>query len=442
MRLIIVSALILIMGLSGFSQQRKIQFTEYDLPNGLHVILHEDRSTPIVAVSVLYHIGSKNEEPDRTGFAHFFEHLMFSETENIGEGEYSRYVEDAGGELNAFTSFDKTFYYEILPSNQLALGLWLESERLRHLKITEKEVETQRKVVKEERKKRYENEPYGSFIQELFERAYTVHPYRWIPIGEAQYIDQATVNEFVEFYQAYYVPENATLSIAGDINIKETKKLIDQYFSDIPRGDKNINRPDIVEPPQKEEIRDIIYDNVQLPGVFQGYHMPAQGTDDYYALDMLTTLLSSGQSSRLYKELVDNQQKAVQATAIPLAFEDPGLFLILAIANVGIEATEIDSLMDIEFEKVRTNLISGTEYQKLQNQIENRFVMQNSKVAGIAQSLADYRLFFGDANLINTEIKRYQKVTREDIKRVANTYLKKENRVVLYYLPKSAETQQ
>jgi zinc protease len=431
--------LIFIVLLSGlYAQQKKINFSEYDLANGLHIILHEDHSTPIVAVSVMYHVGSKNEDPQRTGFAHFFEHLMFSETENIGEGQYTKYVQNAGGELNAFTSFDKTYYYEILPSNQLALGLWLESDRMGGLVINEKAVETQRKVVKEERKKRYENEPYGSFLEEMFKRAYTVHPYRWIPIGQVQYIDQAKVSEFAEFYHHYYVPQNATLSIAGDIDSGTAKKLIEQYFAEIPRGEKEIIRPDVVEPAQTAEIRDDIYDNIQLPGVFIAYHMPAQGTADYYALSMLTTLLSQGQSSRLYKELVDRQQKAVQVTAIPLAFEDPGLFIVLGIANVGAEAAEVETLMEKEFDKVKSEPISEKEFQKLQNQVESRFVDQISTVAGIAQQLADYHVFFNDANLINTEIGRYQKVTREDIQRVANKYLIKTNRVVLTYLPKAS----
>ena len=431
--------LIFIVLLSGlYAQQKKINFSEYDLANGLHIILHEDHSTPIVAVSVMYHVGSKNEDPQRTGFAHFFEHLMFSETENIGEGQYTKYVQNAGGELNAFTSFDKTYYYEILPSNQLALGLWLESDRMGGLVINEKAVETQRKVVKEERKKRYENEPYGSFLEEMFKRAYRVHPYRWIPIGQVQYIDQAKVSEFAEFYHHYYVPQNATLSIAGDIDSGTAKKLIEQYFAEIPRGEKEIIRPDVVEPAQTAEIRDDIYDNIQLPGVFIAYHMPAQGTADYYALSMLTTLLSQGQSSRLYKELVDRQQKAVQVTAIPLAFEDPGLFIVLGIANVGAEAAEVETLMEKEFDKVKSEPISEKEFQKLQNQVESRFVDQISTVAGIAQQLADYHVFFNDANLINTEIGRYQKVTREDIQRVANKYLIKTNRVVLTYLPKAS----
>ena len=423
--------------IAALAQPRQIPFVEYDLPNGLHVILHEDHSTPIVAVSILYHVGSKNEDSERTGFAHFFEHLMFEGSDHIGTGEYAKYVQGAGGEVNAFTSFDQTYYYEILPSNQLALGLWLESERMRTLRINETSVETQRKVVKEERKQRYENEPYGSFLEEMFKRAYTVHPYRWIPIGNAQYIDKASVSEFVEFYKTFYVPNNATLSIAGDIQISEAKKLIADYFSDIPKGSQPISRPDITEPPQTAEIRDVIYDNIQLPGVFHAYHIPAQGTDDYYALDMLTTLLASGQSSRLYKKLVDEEQKAIQATAVPFAFENPGLFLILAIANVGVPLDEIELLLEGEFEKVRNTRIDEHEFQKLRNQVENRFILNNSRVAGIAQSLAEYYLFYGNTDLINSELNRYMKVTRDDIQRVAQTYLKPGNRVVLHYLPKS-----
>jgi len=217
----------------------------------------------------MYHVGSKNEDPERTGFAHFFEHLMFEGSENIPRGDFFKIVQGNGGTLNANTSFDRTFYFEVLPSNQLKLGLWLESERLLHLKIDSIGVETQRKVVKEERSQRYDNQPYGSLLEELFKRAYKVYPYSWTPIGSVQYIDQAKLDEFLDFYKTYYVPQNATLSIAGDIDIEQTKEWIDLYFSDIPKGTKEINRPTVVEPPMTEEIRDTVYDNIQLPAVFQ-----------------------------------------------------------------------------------------------------------------------------------------------------------------------------
>ena len=419
----------------------KIEYTEFDLDNGMHVILHQDNSTPIVVVSVMYHVGSKNEDPERTGFAHFFEHLLFEGSENIKRGQFDKYITNAGGVNNANTSFDRTFYYELLPSNQLELGLWLESERLMHAKIEDIGVETQREVVKEEKRQRYDNRPYGKLMVEVFKRAYNEHPYQWMPIGSLDHLTAASLDEFVEFYKTFYVPENATLSIAGDISVEETKKLINKYFADIPKGGKEIPRPQIVEPAQQKEVRDVVYDQVQLPAVIEAYHIPAQGTEDAYALSMLNTLLSDGQSSRMYRSLVDEQQKAVAAGAFPLALEDPGLYLVYTIANMGVSVEELEKSVDEQIEKVKNELITEKEFQKIRNQIENDFVTGNSTMAGIAENLANYHVYFGDAEYINTEIDKYMKVTREDIKRVANKYLTKENRVVLHYLPESSKEQ-
>lgn len=413
-----------------------IKFIEYDLPNGLHVILHEDHSTPIVAVTVLYHVGSKNEDPKRTGFAHFFEHLMFEGSENIGRGEYMKLIQNAGGQLNANTSFDRTFYYEVIPSNQLELGLWMEAERMLHSKIDSVGVETQRKVVKEELKQRNENTPYGSILNEAFGHAYTVHPYRWTPGGSPEYINKAAISEFIDFYKTFYVPNNATLSIAGDINVEETKKMIAKYYGSIPKGTKVIPRPTEVEPVKTAEVRDTVLDNIQLPAVIMAYHIPAQGTPDYYAVNMLSTLLSQGKSSRMQKSIVDKQQKALFAGAFALPSEDPGLALMFGITNMGVSPTDLENAMNEEFEKVKKELISEEEFQKLKNQVENDFVNANTKMAGIAENLANYQVYFKDANLINTEITRFMKVTREDLQKAAQKYLTKENRVVLYYLPK------
>ncbi len=423
------------------AQGNKINFVEYDLPNGLHVILHQNSSVPVVAVTILYHVGSKNESSDRTGFAHFFEHLMFEGSDNIPRGEFDKYVQSAGGVNNANTTQDRTFYYELFPSNQLELGLWLESERLLHLRIDSTGVETQRKVVKEERSLRYDNQPYGSIIEETFKHAFKVHPYQWTPIGSAQYIDQAKLTEFMDFHAKFYVPDNATLSIAGDINISETKKLVEKYFAGIPKGKSKIQRPTIKEPAQTAEVRDIVLDNIQLPAVIQAYHMPANGTPDSYALQMLTTLLSNGESSRLIKSIVDQQQKALYVGSFPFALEDAGLFIVFGIANMGVTAEDLDKAIDTEIEKVKNELVSDHDLQKLKNQSESEFVSQNSTMAGIAENLSNYHVYFGDANLVNTEIDRYMKVTKEDIKRVAQQYLKKENRVVLYYLPKQEKTE-
>lgn len=418
---------------------QNIKFTEYDLPNGLKVLLHEDHSTPIVAVSVMYHVGSKNEKPDRTGFAHFFEHLLFEGSENIKRGEFDDYVSNAGGMNNANTWYDRTYYYEVLPSNQLALGLWLESERMLHAKVEQVGIETQRQVVKEERRLRVDNLPYGRLLEETMKRLYTKHPYMHSVIGSMDHLDAAQEEDYKQFYKDFYRPDNAILSIAGDIDIEQTKKLVDVYFKSIPRGKGEVFRPKIVEPPLKSEIRDTVYDNVQLPAVIFAYHFPAQGTPDYYALKMLNMVLSQGESSRMNKSIVDEQQKAVAAFSFAFDLEDPGPSIMAAIANMGVDPADLEKAMDEQVAKIQQELIPMTEFQKVQNQVENDFVTANNTVAGIAESLANYEMYFGDANLINTELERFRKVTREDIQRVAKKYFSKNGRVIIYWLPKGKQ---
>ena len=418
------------------AQMNQVEFKEFTLDNGLQVILHKDSSTPIVAVSVMYHVGSKNEQPDRTGFAHFFEHLLFEGTENIERGEYDKYVEKAGGTLNANTSNDRTYYYEILPSNQLEMGLWLESERMLHAKVENKGIETQREVVKEERRQRIDNQPYGSILQEAMKRAYTKHPYNWPVIGSMDHLNAAVESDYVNFYKTFYVPNNAILSIAGDLDYVAAEQMIRKYFGQIPTGTGDIYRPSIVEPEMTMEIRDTIYDNVQLPAVVQTYRIPAQGTPDFYAVEMLGTLLSQGQSSRLYRTCVDNEQKAVFVGSFPLGLEYPGVNIAFGIANMGVDPADLEASMDGVIASTQNELISDEEFQKLKNQTENDFISRNSRVAGIAESLANYKMYFGDANLVNTELDRYLAVTKEDIQRVAKKYFAQSNRVVLYYLPK------
>ncbi|MDF1699268.1 MAG: pitrilysin family protein [Saprospiraceae bacterium] len=432
----ILWVLLILLGYCSNAQMNKIDFVEYTLDNGLHVILHQDKSTPIVAVSVMYHVGSKNEKPDRTGFAHFFEHLLFEGSENIERGEYDKYIEKAGGTLNANTTYDRTYYFEILPSNQLELGLWLESERMLHAKVENEGVETQREVVKEERRQRIDNQPYGSILQESLKRAYKVHPYQWPVIGYMEHLNAAEEIDYKNFYNDFYTPNNAILSIAGDIDIDEAKKYIDTYFGSIPVKNKTIYRPKAVEPELTKEIRDTIYDNIQLPAVVMTYRIPAQGTPDYYAVSMLGTLLSQGQSSRLYKALVDEEQKAVFVGNFPLGLEDPGVSIAFGIANMGVDVNEVEASINAQIERTQNELISDEEFQKLRNQTENDFISGNSRIAGIAESLANYKMYFGDTNLINTELERYLAVTKEDIQRVAKKYYHVNNRVTLHYLPK------
>jgi zinc protease len=468
--------------------QNKVAYVEYDLPNGVHVILHEEHATPIVAVSVMYHVGSKNENPERTGFAHFFEHLLFEGSTNIKRGEYSELVEKNGGALNANTSQDRTYYYEILPSNQLELGLWLESERLLHAKVDQAGVETQREVVKEEKRQRIDNQPYASFMTEMFIRAYKVHPYQWQPIGSMEHLNAAQEIDYVNFYRTFYVPANSVLSIAGDINIEETKKMIDKYFASIPKGEAinvfrdyevlsdeaflakynvarsafsatdfmnpkdpkakalikeysakpvAIPRPAATFEPITGVTRSTVYDNIQLPAVFFGYKFPKETDKDFAALEMLNAVLSGSTSSRMNKNIVEKKQQAVAAFSFAFNMEDPGLGLVAAIAAAETTPEQLEASLDEEIKLIQNELITIEEFEKIRNQFENQIVSSNASVAGIAENLAQNYMYFGSTALTNEQMQRYMSVTREDIQRVAKKYLTQENRIILYYLPKA-----
>ncbi|MCB0546813.1 MAG: insulinase family protein [Phaeodactylibacter sp.] len=432
-------ACLLFAGTLASAQDNKIEFEKYALDNGLKVILHQDKSTPIVAIAVMYHVGSKNEDPSRTGFAHFFEHLLFEGSENIGRGEFTQYIQDAGGTLNAYTSNDNTCYFEILPSNQLELGLWLESERMLHAKVDQKGVETQREVVKEEMRMRYDNRPYGSFQKEISKRLYQKYPYMWTPIGSMDHLNAASEEDYVKFYRQFYVPNNAVLVIAGDFEPKQAKEWASKYFKDIPKRNEPIYRPEVKEPPLGKQVRDTIFDQVQLPGIFKAYRTPAIGEKDFYAVKMLAQLLSEGESSRLKKALVDEQQLAIQTGNFVVDREGPSMALAYAICNAGQDADVVEKAMNAEIEKVKTEGVTEEELQKLRNQIESEFVNQNATVFGIANNLATYEVLYGDANLINEEIGHYLKVTREDIQNAAKKYFVEDNSVILHYLPKPTQ---
>ncbi|MFT4750702.1 MAG: zinc protease [Neolewinella sp.] len=419
----------------GLSAQTNIDFTKYTLDNGLKVILHQDATAPIVAVSIMYEVGGKDSFEGRTGFAHFFEHLLFEGSKNIKRGEYAKYVEDAGGVLNANTSQDRTYYYEILPSNKLELGLWLESERLLHAVVDQKGVETQRSVVKEERRQRMDNQPYGNLQYELFKRGFKEHPYKDPNIGYMEDLNGAQEADYKRFYETYYVPNNAILSIAGDLDIDQTKALVKKYFSSIPRG-QEVPRVTIVEPELVAEIRDTVYDaKAPLPALVMGYRTPALTHPDYYAISMLNQVMSQGQSSRLNKVLVDEKQVAVQAGSFPSGSQNPGISIAFAILKPGGDLGKAQMFFDQEVEKMQTDLISEKEFQKLRNQVESDAISGYSTMAGIAESLANYEMYQGDADLINTEMKRSMAVTREDIRRVAKQYYSENNRVLLYWMP-------
>lgn len=422
--------------------QNKIEFKEFKLNNGLTVIMHQDNTTPIVAVNVTYHVGSKNEKPDRTGFAHFFEHLLFEGTKNIGRGEYMKKVESIGGTLNAGTSKDYTTYYEIVPSNHLETVLYMESERMLHAQIDEIGVNTQRSVIKEEKSQTQDNRPYGTIVKEVFERTHQKHPYNWTIIGSSEHLDAATLEEFMEFYNTYYVPNNAVLAIAGDIDYTATEALVKKYFNEIPKGSREIVRTTTADENRNDEIRDIIYDNIQLPAVIQAFNLPPMNHVDIPAFELLSTYLTGGKSSLLTKEIVDNQQKALAVIALPYVLEDGGVFLLYGIANMGVEAEAVEEAINEQIGLVRQNGISESDFEKLKAQVESSTVNSLGSMANISMELANAKIFHGDADYINRKLENYNKVTRADIQRVAQEYLGSEGRVVLYYLPQSAAPQQ
>jgi zinc protease len=418
---------------------QKVEFEEYDLNNGMHVILHQDNAAPVVTTAVMYHVGAKDEQPDRTGMAHFFEHLLFEGTKNIKKGEWFKLVSSNGGKNNANTTDDRTYYYEIFPSNKLELGLWLESERLLHPIIKQEGVDTQNEVVKEEKRLRVDNSPYGRFLEYVKQNMFKKHPYKGTTIGKMAHLDDATLDEFLAFNKKFYVPNNATLVVAGDIDIASTKKLIESYFGPIPRG-KDIERSFPKEDPITEPITAKGYDsNIQIPAIMAAYRTPSMKTRDSRVLDMVSSYFSSGKSSILYKKLVDTKKMALQVGAINLSQEDYGTYILFGLPQGETKLADIITEIDEEVLKMQTDLISEKAYQKLQNQFENNYVDSNSSVEGIANSLARYNVLYGDTNLINTEIDIYRSITREEIREVAKKYLNPNQRLILEYLPESAK---
>jgi len=417
---------------------QNVDFTEFDLDNGLHVILHQDNSAPVVTTSVMYDVGGKDGDRERTGFAHFFEHLLFEGSENIGRGEFMKIIPANGGSFNANTSQDRTYYYETFPSNKLELGLWLESERMLHPVIDQIGVDTQNEVVKEEKRQRYDA-PYGKILKVLNENLFQVHPYKDENIGKMEHLDAATLEEFMAYHKTFYGPNNAVLIVAGDIDSEKTEALVRKYFDEVPTGNKVVrNFPK--EEPITENVRVKAYDrNIQIPMVLSTFRTPGFASRDSYVLNMISTYLSDGKSSVLYKKLVDDQKQALQTQVINLGQMDYSIFATLALPLGDVPLDTLINEIEEEISLIQTELISERSYQKLLNKFENQFVNSNSSIAGIANSLARYYMLYGDVNLINEQINIYRSITREEIQAVAKKYLNSNQRVDIEYLPETAE---
>ena len=427
--------------LGGIASAQKVDFEEYDLDNGMHVILHNDSSAPVVTTSVMFHVGAKDENPERTGFAHFFEHLLFEGTKNIKRGEWMKIVSANGGVNNANTSDDRTYYYEVFPSNNLELGLWMESERMMHPVINQIGVDTQNEVVKEEKRLRMDNQPYGNILTVVKEKMFKNHPYRWMPIGSMEHLDAATLAEFQAFNKKFYTPNNAVLVVAGQIDKAQTKKWIQQYFGAIPRGE-TLTKQVFTEEPITQTIKATYQDpNIQIPMLVTSYRTPSMKTRDARVLNLISSYLSDGKSSKLYKKIVDQKKMALQIGAVGFSQEDYGMYIIYGLPMTPSSTTDLLKEIDEEIVKIQTDLISEKDFQKLQNTFDNQFVNANASVEGIAENLAKFYMLYGDINLINSEIDLYHSITREEIRDVAKKYLNPNQRLILDYVPSTEKAQ-
>jgi predicted Zn-dependent peptidase len=410
-----------------------IEFEDFTLKNGLKVIVHTDKSTPMVCVNILYNVGARDEDENKTGFAHLFEHLMFGGSINIPN--YDEPLQMVGGENNAWTNNDVTNYYCTVPANNIETAFWLESDRMLSLAFSEKSLEVQRNVVIEEFKQRYLNQPYGDVWLKLRPLAYKQHPYRWATIGkEIAHIEQATMEDVKGFFKKHYVPSNAIMVVTGHIETALVKQLAEKWFEPIPAGEKpKRNIP--AEPKQTEARSMTVEGDVPINSIYKAYHMCSRYDKEYQATDLLSDVLSRGNSSRLYKSLIKEKQLFSDVNAYVNGDMDKGLFVVTGKVNPGISMEVAERAIEDELEKMRTDLVGDTELQKCKNKVESSLTFSEMDIMTKATNLAISELL-GGAGLINSEIERYEAVTSEDIRNVAMDVLDKNNCSTLYYLAK------
>jgi zinc protease len=409
---------------------------QHQLPNGLQVLFCADHKVPIANVQLWYHVGSKNERPGRTGFAHLFEHLMFKGSANVAPEEHSHYIESIGGQLDATTDFDRTLYFETAASNYLERILWMEADRMQSLDVSEENFRSEREVVKEERRLRFDEPPFGHLFELVFEKSYTTHPYHNTPIGTMADLDAATIDDVRDFYRTYYVPNNATLVVTGDFEPQEALRWIEKYFGPIPKGRRPIERRFPQEPPHPAERREVSYDEkAPLPAVLFTFHMPSEKDPDYYALEVASNVLSAGESSRLYKKLVYDRQMAVAAAGQTIALEDPGVFFFYAVMQAGHGAEEGEKALFEEVQRLQAELVGEAELTKAKNQFISGLVFDRETVQNKGDAIGHASVILGDWNLVNRQLALYQQVTAADVQRVARKYFTSANRTTIFMLP-------
>ena len=417
------------------SRPPKLQYEITTLPNGLTVVLSEDHSTPIIHVQLVYHVGSKNERPGRTGFAHLFEHLMFKGSKNVQPEAHTSMLASVGAQSNAFTTDDETVFWETVPAQYLPLSLWLEADRMATLRIDKDTFANERDVVKEERRMRVDNQPYGRLNEIIYDQAFTVHPYKHATIGSMADLEAASVEDVRDFYKTFYVPANATLVIVGDFETAQALTLVNNYLGRVPKSDRVVPRDIPQEPPQTKEKRVTLQEPWPLPAVVVGYHVTKDGNPDSYPLHIAAKVLSDGQTSRIYKKLVYEKQMAVAAFGNANLIEDPNLFYAVAIVAPGHTPEEVIEALITELDRLKAEPISAHELQRTKNQFARDYIMGRESNQQKAGQLSHAVVIHNDVKTADAEFDIFQNMTVADVQRVARTYFRPENRLVLTLMP-------
>jgi zinc protease len=414
----------------------KLDYQRIKLPNGLTVLLHQDKSTPIVHVQLWYHVGSKDERPGRTGFAHLFEHMMFKGSKNVEAEQHTSIVSSVGGRANAYTNEDATVYWQTVPSQYLPLVLWMEADRMATLRIDDRTFRNERQVVQEERRMRIENQPYGRLNEILFDQAFTAHPYKHPVIGSMKDLEAATIDDVRDFYRTYYVPSNCTMVIAGDFEVDQVTELLNRYLARVPAAAKDVPRDIPKEPISTKEKRATVEEPWPLPAVVVAHHITYDGHPDSYPLHIVSKVLSDGQSSRIYRKLVYETGLALTAFGGGNIIEDPNLFFTVAIVNTGQSPATVEKALITELDRLKAEGITDRELQRAKNQFARDYILGRESLQDKATHLAHAEVLHNDITTADGEFDIFQKITLADVQRVAKTYFTPERRVILHVMPK------
>jgi zinc protease len=416
-----------------------LQYQITKLSNGLTVILSEDHSTPIVHIQLWYHVGSKDERPGRTGFAHLFEHMMFKGSKNVETEAHTSFISGIGGQANAYTNEDTTVYWETAPAHYLPLMLWLEADRMATLRIDRETFEREREVVKEERRMRVENQPYGRLSEIIYDHAFTVHPYKHQPIGSMADLEAASIEDVRDFYRTYYVPSNATLTVVGDFDAAQAAQLVERYFGRIPRPARPVPRDIPREPAMTKERRVTVEESWPLPAVVVAHHITYDGHPDSYPLHIASKILSDGQSSRIFRKLVYDTRLCFTAFGGGNIIEHPNLFFAVGIVQPDRSPQEVERALIAELDRLKTEPVTAHELQRAKNQFARDYILGRETNQSKAQQLAHAAVIHDDIKTADGEFEIFANMDAADIQRVANTYFRPENRLILTVLPRGQQ---